>query len=290
MNEKINSILKTNKIDYILFGDTDSIALNVQPLVDKFCQGKTTDEIVKFLDKFGEDICQKVINTSIDELFEKTNAFDKVMASKREAIASKTLIRAKKNYGMYVHNSEGVSYDPPDLKIMGIEVVRSSTPKWCRNKLKECIKDIFEKDEVYLRNRFKILYNEFRDLKPEDIAFPRGVSDIDKWTDKDFYKKGTPIHVRAAILYNHYTKELNNYDAISNGDKIKFIYLKIPNSIHENVFGFPSAMKMPVELKLDRFVDYDTQFEKTFKEPLQSLIDCAGWSLEDKTNLEDFFG
>ena len=290
MNEKINSILKTKGTDYILFADTDSIALDVQPLVDKFCSGKSRDDIVKFLDKFGEDICQKVINASVDEVYEKTNAFDKVMASKREAIASKTLLRGKKNYGMYVHNSEGVSYDEPDLKIMGIEVVRSSTPKWCREKLKECIKDIFEKDEMYLRSKFQSLYDEFKKLKPEEVAFPRGVTDIDKWTEKSTYKKGTPIHVRAAVLYNIHTKDLSNYDLIANGDKIKFVYLKTPNPIHENIFGFPSAEKFPPELKLEKFVDYDTQFEKTFRDPLQSLTDCAKWSLEERASLDEFFG
>lgn len=290
LNKMMNLVVGTENVDYVAMGDTDSVYLNVEALVAKYCQGKTRDEIVEFLDKFGNDVCQKVINASIDHVFNVTNAFDKMMTSKREAIASKTLIRAAKNYAMYVHNSEGVSYDPPKIKVMGIEVVRSSTPKWCRGKLKDAIKYIFEKDEKFIRNYFNEVYEEFKTLPIEDIAFPRGVSDIDKWVaPTGIYRKACPIHVRGSLLYNHHMKQYN-VDMIRNGDKIKFVYLKLPNPIGEDVIAFPTSGKFPKELKLENYINYDLQFEKVFKGPLQSLTDAARWHLEDVATLDDFFG
>jgi DNA polymerase elongation subunit (family B) len=292
LNDKLNEILHTST-DYIALADTDSVYLDCNELVHKMISLRTvsndTDSIVKFLDKFGEQICQPVINDSIDYIFKLTNGYKKVMNSKREAIASKTLIRAKKNYAMYVHNSEGVSYPTPKLKIMGIEIVRSSTPSWCRTKLKECVKYIFEKDEKFLRSYFENIYDEFCNLPAEDIASPRGVSDLDKWMDGKSYKKACPLHVRGSILYNCYAEKYN-YDSIQNGDKIKFLYLKLPNPINENVIAFPSAGKLPKELNLHHYIDYELQFETTFKKPLTSLTDAAGWHLDDFSSLEEFFG
>jgi len=213
------------------------------------------------------------------------------MSSKREAIASKMLFRAKKNYAMYVHNSEGVAYDPPKLKVMGIEIVRSSTPKWCREKLKYGLKLMFEKDESAVREFYSTALADFKTLPPEEICSPRGISDIDKWLDsRGLYKKGCPLHVRGSILYNYHTKDLGKYARLVNGDKIKFVYMKMPNLINENAFAIPSMGKFPAELNLTQYVDYDKQFDKTFSEPLKSLTDIAGWHLVEESSLEEFFG
>lgn len=293
MNIMMNGALKTRDVDYILMADTDSIYLNCEKLVDIMTIAGKLDSIeskVSFLDEFGEKVCQKIINESVDDIFERTNAFNKVMASKREAIASKGLIRGKKNYALYIHNSEGVTYNPPKLKPMGIEIVRSSTPKWARKSLKECLQMMFEKDEQTLKNHFEKLEAEFKKLPVEDIAFPRGVSDIDKWSaDGRGYKGRCPIHVRASLLYNMHTSKFQKYAPIQNGDKIKFVYLKMPNSIGENIIGFPAGGTLPKELGLDKYVDYEKQFDATFKEPLQSLTDVAEFALVDITTLEDFF-
>ncbi len=287
LNKMMNDILKTSGVDYILQGDTDSNYLNCQPLVDKFCVGKSVDEIVKFLDKFGDTVVQKVIHESIKRIYDKTNAYDMVMSNKREAIASKALIRAKKNYALYMHNSEGVDYNPPKLKTMGIEIVRSSTPEWCRTKLKECVKYIFEKDEKFLRAYFANLFEEYQTLPPEQIAFPRGVNDLDKWESPDtIYKKGTPINARGSLLYNRFFVDLG-YAPIQSGDKIKFVYLSMPNPIKEDVIAFPS--KLPPELNLYKYINWELQFNKSFREPLESLINCAGWHLDDIATLDDFF-
>lgn len=290
MSEKFNAILNTKDVDYVIYGDTDSIYLNCQKLVDRFMPNKDRNTIVDFLDKFGEKVCQPVVNEAVHEIFVTMNCYDEVMSSKREAIASKVLFRGKKNYAMYVHNSEGVAYDPPKLKVMGIEIVRSSTPQWCRKKLKESLQMIFETDEKTFRTNFEKIEKEFKSLPADEIAFPRGVSDMDKYDDgKGGFKKPCPIHVRASYLYNTHTKKYNIYAPIQGGDRIKFVYLKMPNPIKQDVIGFPSGMKLPRELGLDKYLDYDTQFMKTFEGPLSTLTDAAGWKLREVATLEDFF-
>jgi DNA polymerase elongation subunit (family B) len=189
---------------------------------------------------------------------------------------------------MYVHNSEGVDYKEPKLKVMGIEIVRSSTPQWCRKALKKSLMMIFETSEESFRENFDKNEKEFKKLPPEEIAFPRGVSDIDKWFDNGKIKKGCPMHVRAALLFNLHTSKYPGYQQIQNGDKIKFVYLKLPNPIKENVIGIPAGLKLPKELGLDKYVDYTTQFEKTFEMPLRSLTDCAGWHVREVSSLEGF--
>lgn len=291
LNIRMNTLLKTKDVDYITLADTDSVYLNCQPLVDRCCGAMTVDEIVEFLDNFGETECQKVINKSVDYIFDLTNAYDKVMSSKREAIASKTLIRAKKNYAMYVHNSEGVAYNPPKLKILGIEVVRSTTPQWCRAKIKEGIKIMFEKDEKAIQDFFTQCKEEFFKLPVEEIAMNRGVNEISKWMieKSPYYKSACPIHVRGSILFNMHMANKEWFMPIHNGDKIKMVYLREPNPIRENIIAFPSSETLYEDSGLLQYVDYKLQFEKVFLSPLKSLTDLPKWSLEKRVSLDSFF-
>jgi len=291
LSKKFNKILKTENVKYTIYGDTDSLFLNCQPIVDKFVNGKNIDQITAFLDKFADQVCQPAIDESVAEIYNMTNSFDNVMSSKREAIASKCLFRGKKNYAMYVHDSEGVKYDPPKLKVMGIEIVRSNTPQWCRKNLKECLLMIFEKDEQSLQNHFKTIEKAFLALSAHEIARPTGVSDISKYWDGKKVKPGAiPMHVRAAINYNIAAASIPELEQIINGGKIKYVYLKLPNPIRQNVIGFPSHMKLPVAFGLDKYVDYTVQFEKTFKNVMESLTVPAGWDLEERSTLEAFYG
>ena len=177
------------------------------------------------------------------------------------------------------------------LKMMGIEAVKSSTPAPCRQMIKDGLKLMMSGTEEDVINFIDRCRSEFKKMPPEQIAFPRTASDVVKYrSSSDIYVKGTPIHIRGALLFNHYVKEnklTNKYSLIANGEKIKFLYLKKPNIIQENVISF--IQDFPRELNLDKYVDYDLQFEKSFVEPLKSILDAIGWSVEKTVNLELFF-
>jgi len=209
----------------------------------------------------------------------------------REVIADRGIWTAKKRYILNVHNSEGVQYAQPKLKIMGIEAIKSSTPEVCRDKFKEIFDVIItgcERDTQKFIQDFKA---EFKSLPPEQVAFPRSVTNITDYKDrKTIYKKGSPIHVRGSLVYNKALKEsgmMHKYEAITNGSRIKFVYMKKPNLVRENVIAFPEVL--PEEFGITRNIDYDKQFEKTFVEPLKAILDAVGWNVEDQMTLEEFF-
>jgi DNA polymerase elongation subunit (family B) len=293
MNSYMNNVLKTQGVDYVIAMDTDSIYLNMGPFVDAVFKGreKTTDEVVNFLDKVCEMELEKYIESSYQELADYLNAYDQKMYMKRENIAERGIWTGKKRYILRVWDSEGVRYQEPKLKMMGIEAIKTSTPAPCRKMIKDAIQIIMTKDEDDVIEFIENCRKEFRSLKPEEIAFPRSVSEINKWVSRTtMYQKGCPIHVRGAILYNHYTKQKgldNKYPAIQSGEKIKFVYLKKPNTIQENIFAF--IQDFPRELDIERYVDYETQFNKSFVEPLRIILDSIGWSVEKSVNLDSFF-
>ena len=293
MNEYLNKLLSTTEEDYVIASDTDSIYLNLGPLVDKFFAHKSNDKtaIVELLDKICEDKFEPFIEKSYQNLANYVSAYDQKMQMKRENIADRGIWTAKKRYILNVWNSEGVAYTEPKLKMMGIEAVKSSTPAPCRKMIKDALKLMMvgtEEDVIDFIDKSRI---EFKKLPPEQIAFPRSVSDVEKYkSHSDIYTKGTPIHCRGALLFNHYIKEkklTNKYSLIRNGEKIKFCYLKKPNIIHENIISF--IQDFPTELNLDKYIDYDLQFEKSFVEPLKAILDAIGWNVEKTVNLELFF-
>ena len=293
MNDFLNKILKTEKEDYVIASDTDSIYLNLGPLVNVIYKDKEKDSesIVSFIDTICEKTLEPFIDQSYKELAEYVNAYDQKMFMKRENIADRGIWTAKKRYILNVWNSEGVQYHEPKLKMMGIEAVKSSTPAPCREMIKDALKLMMNGTEDDVIKFIENSRKEFRKLPPEEIAFPRSVSDVTKYKSSNMiYMKGTPIHVRGALLFNHYIKKhnlTNKYSLIGNGEKIKFCYLKKPNKIHENVISF--IQDFPKELQLDKYVDHDLQFEKSFIEPLRIILDSIGWKVEKTANLESFF-
>jgi hypothetical protein len=231
------------------------------------------------------------IESSYEELAEYVNAYDQKMQMKRENIADRGIWTAKKRYILNVWDSEGVRYEEPKLKMMGIEAVKSSTPAPCRAMIKDGLKLMMNGTEDDVIKFIDNARKEFKSLPPEDISFPRSASNVDKYkAHSTIYTKGTPIHVRGALLFNHYItqkKLTNKYSLIQNGEKVKFCYLKKPNIIHENVIAF--IQDFPRELGLDKYVDYDLQFEKSFLEPLKIILDAIGWNVEKTVNLDLFF-
>lgn len=287
MNAEMNRVLGTVDEDYVIAIDTDSVYVNFGPMVKKL-QPK---DPVSFIDKICTEHFEKMLEKSFGDLHNKMNSLDPRMVMAREVIADRGIWTAKKRYILNVHNNEGVQYTEPKLKIMGIEAIKSSTPEVVREKFKEIFKIIMNGSEAETQEFIRNFRREFSNLDPEEVSFPRSVSSVTDWHDKhSIYKKGTPIHVRGSLMHNHIVKTLDltkKCELIQNGEKIKFCYLKMPNPIRENVISFP--LYLPRELGLHKYIDYKTQFEKTFIEPLTLILDSIDWSVEPKVDLEDLF-
>jgi len=286
INEELNKLLKTN-VDYVIAIDTDSVYVNFKPLIDKF----QPEDPVKFLDQICSQHFEPMFAGSLEKLKTRMNAFESRMVMEREVIADRGIWQAKKRYILNVHNSEGVQYSKPKLKIMGIEAIKSSTPERARAWMKELFPILMsgteEETQAYIRKH----KNLFKGLRVEEIAAPRGANNLGKWQDRNsIYKKGCPIHVRGALLYNKLITEKNLgdlYEKIPDSAKLKYVYLKMPNPIRENVISFPDYL--PSEFGLDRYIDYDKQFDKAFLEPVVSILDAIKWSAEPRASLEAFF-
>ena len=287
VNAEMNKLMKTEKVDYVIAIDTDSLYINFAPLVKQF----NPKDTVKWIDAICKDHFEKILAKSYSKLFDKMNCYINRMEMGREVIADRGIWTAKKRYILNVHNSEGVQYEEPKLKIMGIEAIKSSTPEVCRDKFREIFKVIISQGEKETQNFIQNFKDEFCKLPAHDVAFPRGVTNITDWSDrKTIYGKGSPIHVRGSLLYNKQIKDLKlnkKYEMVENGSRIKFCYLRTPNTIRENVIAFPDIL--PEEFKLHNYVDYDKQFEKTFIEPLKLILDAIGWNPEEQATLEEFF-
>jgi DNA polymerase elongation subunit (family B) len=291
LNEYMVNLLKVES-DYVIASDTDSIYMNLGPLAQKVYGDKLPgSKVIDFMDRVCEDKIKPYIDKSYQELADYMNAYAQKMRMKRESLADKGIFCAKKRYILNVYDNEGVRYNEPSIKVMGLEMVKSSTPAPIREQMKQIIKVILNgtEDDVHkFIDAFKI---EFNKLEPEDISFPRGVRGIEKYSNPvTLYSKGTPIHVKGAIIYNNTLKQMKlekQYPAINDGEKIKFTYLKMPNPFKETVISFP--VRLPKEFDLRKYVDYDTQFNKSFIEPIKIILDSIGWNIVKTNTLEDFF-
>ncbi len=293
MNSYINKILKTKEVDYVIASDTDSIYLNLGSLVETVFKGreKSDQSVLRFLEKVCDVEFEKYIQNSYEALATTVNAYDQKMFMKRENIANKGIWTAKKRYILNVWNSEGVQYAEPKLKMMGIEAVKSSTPAACRTAIKDALKVIMNGTESDVQEFVGNFRKKFETMPPEDIAFPRGCNGVGKFSNPaTIYSKGTPIHVRGALLYNFHakkTKITHKYPLIQEGEKVKFLYLRRPNKINENVISF--FQTLPKEFGLDKYIDFDLQFQKSFLDPLQVIMDTINWKAEKIATLEDLF-
>lgn len=291
LNEFMNKSLKTDGTDYVIYSDTDSVYLSLDKFIQQYGGNKDTTKKIELMGKFCNDVLQGYIDKSYQELADYMNAYEQKMKMKLEVLADAAIFYKKKKYLLNVHSSEGVLYSEPKLKVKGLSMIQSSTPEVCRDSLRESIKMALigsENDIKEYKNNFEL---KFKQCTIEEISFPRGVTNLTDFIDTNkIYRKGTPIHVRAALLYNHHVKRLKldkKYPLINNGDKIKFVYVKMPNPFYEDVIGFPSTL--PKEFGLDEYINYDLQFEKAYTNALEDLISPMGWNLTNKATLEDFF-
>jgi DNA polymerase elongation subunit (family B) len=294
MNWYMNKLLNNHNvkdIDFVIASDTDSIYVEMDHLVAHL---DTTDElkIVAAIDQFCEQKIQPYLDKCYAELAEYMNVYQQKMQMKRETIANKGIWRGKKMYILNAWNVEGVQYSEPKLKLQGIEAVRSSTPKACRENIKKALGIIMNGTQDELQKFIEKFREEFMQLPFEDVAFPRGVKGMWKYNkDKSqIYDKGSPIHVKGALIFNHLLikNKINSIPKIQDGDKIRFAYLKIPNPVRESVIAVPD--EIPRELAyINDYIDRDVQFNKSFLEPLNSITDVIGWATEKRSTLDDFF-
>jgi len=290
INEYLNKLLDTDKVDYVLASDTDSLYIVLDKLIEKFKPKNPID----FLDQVAQQRIEPFIDKAYQQLADLMNAYDQKMYMKREAIADIGIWTAKKRYMLNVYDNEGVRYDEPKLKMMGIEAIKSSTPQACRDAMKKCFKLIMSGDQEVVQKFIADFKKDFFNLSFEDVAFPRSVSELNKYDsgerDKLELVKSTPIHVRGALVYNHLIREHKlekKYQTVKDGEKIKFCYMKEPNSMKQNVLSILNVL--PTEFGVEKYIDYETQFNKSFSEPLQLILEKIGWSVEKRATLEDFF-
>ena len=293
LNQYMNKVLDTKDVDYVIASDTDSIYLRLGGLVNRVYNNRVddTESIIRFMDKVCDEKLQPYIDKCYQELADYVKAPVQKMQMKREGLSNKGIWTAKKRYILNVYNNEGVQYNEPDMKVMGLEMVKSSTPFVIRTKMKEAIKIMINGTENDMHNFIAEFREEFKNLPPEEISSPRGCNGLAKYTDAaSLYKLGTPIHVKGAILYNYYLNKLDltkKYPIIQEGEKLKYSYLKMPNPFKDTVISFPA--RLPKEFDLHKYIDYDMQFDKCFLEPIKVILDCIKWKTEKVSSLEDFF-
>ena len=293
LNQFMNNLIGSKNVDYVIASDTDSIYLRLGELVSKFGYDKldSATKTIGIMDKICEQKIQPFIDTSYQELAQYVKAFEQKMQMKREGLSDKGIWTAKKRYILNVYNNEGVQYAEPQMKVMGLEMVKSSTPSAIREKMKETILLMLRGTEEDVQNFIENFRKEFKTLPPEEISFPRGLNGLKEYSDSVMlYKKGTPIHVKGAILYNHYLKQkglTKQYPLIQEGEKLKFTYLKQPNPFKDTVISYP--VRLPKEFGIHDFIDYDMQFDKAYLEPVKIILGCIGWNHEKVSSLDGFF-
>ena len=291
LNTYLNKVCQTNNVEYTFYSDTDSCYITLDALIQKHFSHLDKNKIVDVIDKLCKDKIADVLSKACDEIMERTNGYTSKMEFKREVIADRAIWVAKKRYALNVYDSEGVRYKEPKLKVQGLEIVRSSTPGSIREYLRNTVKMALTKSQEEIQEYIADLEQKFMQMPPEEIAFPRSANNLAKYhSGSSIYIKATPLHVRGALLYNHYVKVKKldkKYELIKEGDKIKYLYLKEPNPIRENSIAFSGTL--PKELDLHNYVDYNTMFSKSFLEPMRTILDCLGWSTTKIATLDDLF-
>jgi len=291
LNEYLNKTCGTENVEYTFYSDTDSCYITLDGLVQKHFSHLDKNKIVDVIDQFCKDKIAQVLSKACQQIMDVTHGYVSKMEFKREVIADRAIWVAKKRYALNVYDSEGVRYKEPKLKVQGLEIVRSSTPGNVREYLRNAVKMTLTKTQGEIQEYISDLEKKFFQMAPEDIAFPRSANNLRKYqSGASIYQKATPMHVRGALLYNHYVKLKKidkKYELIREGDKIKYLYLKEPNIIQENSIAF--ATTLPKELDLHKYVDYHTMFEKSFLEPMRPILDCMGWSTRKVATLDDLF-
>lgn len=286
-NDFINQLFGTTKNNRA-YGDTDSCYFNLSEFAKQtFNDNMTIDDKVDLIDQFSQEIIEPFIHQTTVDLADYMNAMQNRMKWGREVIAQSAIFSTKKRYIMNVNDSEGVRYKEPKMKIKGLEAIRSDTPQWAKTFLKKCYLVCLEGTK---EDFFKVMdecEQEFYTMNPLDLAKASGISNMEKWEDdsEDGFKKGTPYHVKAAILYNQLLSRYGiiNEQPIRSGDKIKLLRLKKRNPLGRDYIAFDR--RLPKEFGLEEYIDRDTIFEKNFKNKISGIIELMGWTMEEVVEL-----
>lgn len=291
INEYLNDLFDTKDFDYVVYADTDSAYIRLDKLVEKL---DITDErkITEALVIFGKKHLTPYIDKVSQELAKKMNCYEWKTSMKLEKVCSQAFFIRKKKYALYVNYDEGDFFDKPQLKVTGLETVRSSSPKIVRDALKKCFELIFSKDRDSLALFIEEFRKEFRQLPFDKIGKPTGVNNFNEYLiSPGIYKKACPIHVRGSYVYNQFLVDndlTNKYELIVDHDKVKHCYLRMPNPTFSNVISIKGDV--PKELDIEKYLDYELQFEKTFLAPIRKVCDAVDWDIRKVYTLNDFFG
>lgn len=268
--------------------DTDSMYLSLENVVNYYTRDKnfSRDEIVQFCVDFTDNIIQPLIDKSSAEIAYWFNAYENSLSMDKEIISDVFVSSGKKRYCCRIWDNEGVRLTKPKQKIVGLEIKRSDTPADVRIKLGKIIELLFVGDNNKLIDFIDSYRKEHRTLHIDKIAIPSGISDIDK-----FYKDPKltkPMHVKASMLFNELTIHNQEFNPINNGDKIKYVFLKRNPITNADVIGFNDSQFI-YSTGLDKFVDYDRLFERTFLNPVKTLTDVINWKIDKNSALMELF-
>lgn len=291
LNEYFNKVIGTKDVEYVFYIDTDSNYINMGPLVDKYLKDNSTEQIVNYLDKFFKLKVEPFMTESYKELYEYMNHYEQLMFMDREVIADVGIWSSKKRYMLRVHDNEGVRYEEPKTKIMGLSMIKSNVPERCRKVIQDAIPIFFDGINDNAIKVIEDFREEWNNLPPEEIAVTTSVSNITKYqSGKGGFIKGTPIGSKCAIIYNNLCKkyDLNSSGLIGEGDKMKYVYLKIPNPLGVEAIGFVDFL--PKEFELESWIDKEKMFERAFLSPMKDVLDALEWKTEKVSTLESFFG
>lgn len=283
MNNFLSGITGIKK-NYVKGGDTDSLYINLSDIYDHF-NFKNIDE----LDNYIKEVIEPFIEDEMVKMCDYLNNYELQMVMKREVIASKGIFtKKKKRYSLLVADNEGVRYAEPHLKIIGLNIIKGTTPKLIQGKLKPILYPIMDNNLDGLIDYVYKTKDEFFKMKPEEIAIPMKVSDFGKYEDSEYQaqyleekgrKLATPMNARATLVYNNYIK--NNgldkeYNYIQENSKIYYILLDKDNPTGSDVIAFPEVL--PTDLV--KYVDYEKMFEKVFLDSVKCITDDLDWNID----------
>lgn len=273
--------------------DTDSLFINYinkYDVLNDMNEREGYEKVIGTIMDWNKEHVQPIIDEYFDGLAVAFNAMSNKIEMDFELIADKSTFFAPKKYIMRKIWEEGKYLNPDKntFKLRGIEIVRTTTPQFFRDKLKEAVKIIYNQSNEELLKFIDQTKKEYLKLDFIDMANPTGVNGMDKY---NLNSKRIPIHVYGSLIYNLYieNKKLSDrYQLITDKNKIKISYIKQPNCMGSHVISVPNNI-FPDELKDKIELDYDRMFDKNFMNPIKRFLEVVNWDDVRQYDLDDAF-